>query len=388
MKKKIKSSKRGLTFSIESEAFPSGTRFSYLIDQKKKRILIIQSKEGKNTVSRKKSGNRYIPLFDIRANAVKECISQCDHMEIRVYKDTILIDLKGKVSSIIQIPRIALKATGTDTYYQTTVFDWMHESGIGSYEDQKTVSEQIPDVIKVISLFSGAGFLDYPFQKDDSFDIIYAVDQDPSACTTYLENIGDHIVNADIHSISHLPKCNLVIGGPSCKAFSNANRKTRLDNHKDAGLISQYLRIVEETSPEVFVIENVPQFLTVFQGSNLKLIKDSFPEYDISSAIVDDSDLGGFTTRKRGIIIASKIGRIHIPKISLHKKGPYVKHCQKFHLSGSITGISPFLRKKQSERWIMYHREETGSRFLILRERICILTVITVFIQTNLPQPL
>lgn len=54
-----------------------------------------------------------------------------------------------------------------------------------------------------------------------------------------------------------LPKINLLIGGSPCQDFSGAN-KTRLgDKGLKSGLFYEYVRLLEETNPEYFLLENV-----------------------------------------------------------------------------------------------------------------------------------
>lgn len=128
-----------------------------------------------------------------------------------------------------------------------------------------------------MSLFSGAGILDWPFFKDERFSIQYAIDYDAGACQTYRQNIGMHIVHGDVHKAftkengfpldSTVKAPDAIIGGPSCKPFSNANRHTRLEDHPDSDLLMQYMRIVETLNPKVFAIENVPEVLTACGGS-------------------------------------------------------------------------------------------------------------------------
>lgn len=65
--KKIKSSKRGLTFSLDETDIQIGARYRYIIDKKKQEILIIPDEQGSLKVSRKKSGSKIKPLFDLRS---------------------------------------------------------------------------------------------------------------------------------------------------------------------------------------------------------------------------------------------------------------------------------------------------------------------------------
>lgn len=51
--------------------------------------------------------------------------------------------------------------------------------------------------MNIVSLFSGAGGLDFGFKKA-GFEIIWENDFDKNACASYKKNIGDHINCGDI----------------------------------------------------------------------------------------------------------------------------------------------------------------------------------------------
>ena len=90
-------------------------------------------------------------------------------------------------------------------------------------------------------------------------------------------------------------------------------------DHDDYWLLKEYLRITQEVHPEVFVIENVPQFLTANQGELLQKVMDSTPEYDVTAN--RGHGCGPWrihTMRKRAILIGSRIGRICLPDLKVH----------------------------------------------------------------------
>lgn len=336
MLKKYKKSKRGLTFSLESNAFPVGSRFTYQVNPAANEILIVRSESG-NTVSRKKTGKKIKSLFDLRSRKVMDLMDRCDYFEIEPVGDEIIVRFcRKKVVSILQrkiheageilgsscIGSIILpvemvkKVSGGELLYtQMTIEEYLRGK-----EEAKEIKKDIPLVYKVISLFSGAGMLDKPFADDPAFQIVYAVDNEPAACESYRYNIGDHIECKSVTEVDgkDLPKAEVVIGGPSCKAFSNENRRTRMRDHDDYWLLNEYLRITEEVHPEVFVIENVPQFLTANQGELLQKVISSSTEYKVTSIVVMDADLGGYTMRKRAVVIGSRIGEIRLPNLKVY----------------------------------------------------------------------
>lgn len=348
MTKKIKKSKRGLTFSMnKTDSFQIGARYNYIV--KDNNIIINLCEAGSLKVSKKKSGKSLNPLFDIRSKEVKKIVSEANYLQIEVQDEKIIVytckevkksafqllkkkkhdieqilSINKKVTGEIIIPRELLKASGSnvssDYFTQITLDNWI--SGFSVVQDAKAITQikkEIKTVFDVISLFSGGGMLDYPFHKDNSFNLVYAIDYEKAAVETYQANIGNHIEHKNILDVvtSEIPDGAVIIGGPSCKAFSNSNRNTRLKEHQDVDLVDEYIRIVTEKTPDIFVIENVPEFLTACDGEYLNRVLDNLSDYEVSYQVVKDSDLGGFTKRKRVIIIGSKIGKIEIPNIKL-----------------------------------------------------------------------
>lgn len=330
--KKIKKSSRGLTFSFdETKEFYPGSHYSYIVADNQ--ILIQASDDGNMTVSRKKSGKKMKSLLDIRKKSVVSQIQKADFMEISFEGNTIVVYLrkKSKVyqrnNNVISIEEIleseqyaayhmpvSMLAVGGE-FQQLTIVDYL---GFLQKNTEARLETEIHTVFKVVSLFSGAGMFDYPFYLDENFKIVFACDYDQAAVESYKVNIGEHVKCVDIRSVSGLEKTDVVIGGPSCKAFSNANRSTtRLLDHPDYFLVKEYIRIVKETGTNVFVIENVPEFITANEGKLLESVLSELNDYESTVNIICDSDVGGYTGRKRVFIIGSKIGKISLPKVKL-----------------------------------------------------------------------
>lgn len=186
------------------------------------------------------------------------------------------------------------------------------------------IKDDLSYVYRVCSLFSGAGMLDYPFHKDPAFKIVFANDSDAGACMTYRRNIGKHILCAPISEVDGTKiHAEVGIGGPCCFGFSNANR-TNLESdesQKKRDLIDEYIRVISNIKEmKVIVVENVPQFLSRSQGKYMERLLSELPAYEFSVQNVVDCEVGGYTSRKRAIVIGSKIGQISLPNI---KVSPY-----------------------------------------------------------------
>lgn len=116
---------------------------------------------------------------------------------------------------------------------------------------------------KVIDLFAGAGGLSCGFTQTGLFTIKVAAENNPKARETYEKNNkGVHMEN-DVRYIDYnkLKKrygdIDVVIGGPPCQGFSNANRQKNTIVSNNNRLVKEYVRAILDVRPKVFVMENV-----------------------------------------------------------------------------------------------------------------------------------
>lgn len=329
---RIKYSKRGLTFSFQAnETFEAGTKYRYIVDTKDASIIIIPDQNGKYKMSQK--GDNRKPLVDLRNKEVKEAISLAQYMEIEITNETIIVHVIKKTMNVEglsdkQTVELFDKTEKQTLYldkkdfieHNTELISALTAAGIFSSKEKEDISY----VFDVVSLFSGAGMLDFPFKLDDSFDIKFAVDFDKSACETYRHMIGDHILCMDMRDldVNQVPECDVLIGGPCCQGYSNANRALtgKEEARKKRLLIHDYIRVVKERKPLVFLVENVPQFLTKDNAEHLNTILTELSDYEVTYSVVNDNDVGGYSNRKRMILIGSRIGKIEIPDVELFKK--------------------------------------------------------------------
>lgn len=114
---------------------------------------------------------------------------------------------------------------------------------------------------KVIDLFSGAGGLSYGFLQTGLFDIVAAAENNIQAQETYKRNHKDVKMFNNVTEITSdtldTDNIDVVIGGPPCQGFSNANRQKNTVISMNNHLVKEYVRIISEIKPKVFVMENV-----------------------------------------------------------------------------------------------------------------------------------
>ena len=114
-----------------------------------------------------------------------------------------------------------------------------------------------------IDLFSGAGGLSLGFLQSQRFDIKVAFENNPNMQETYRKNHPGVDVRGDVCAADYdeiqkqYGSIDVVIGGPPCQGFSNANRQKNHAISQNNMLVKQYIRAIQELQPIAFVMENV-----------------------------------------------------------------------------------------------------------------------------------
>lgn len=159
--------------------------------------------------------------------------------------------------------------------------------------------------MEVVSLFSGAGGLDLGFVQA-GHRIIWANDNYSDAVATYRHNIGNHIVEGDIKSISadDIPDCDIVIGGFPCQGFSVANAKRNEKDERNI-LYKELLRVIQSKQPKFFLAENVKGILSFNKGKTFEMIINDFKSlnYDVKYQVLNSANYGVPQIRERVIIV-------------------------------------------------------------------------------------
>jgi DNA (cytosine-5)-methyltransferase 1 len=171
-------------------------------------------------------------------------------------------------------------------------------------------SQQVPTTgPTVIELFAGCGGMALGFVQS-GFQTILANEWDRSACDSLRANITDRVLNCPIQEIKRFPQADVVAGGPPCQGFSNLGE--RVPNDPRNQLWRQYFRCVEQSGAKVFVLENVPPLLSSAEfGEMTKLARKL--GFQLASGVLNAADYGVPQTRKRAIVIGSRIGEPTLP---------------------------------------------------------------------------
>lgn len=192
----------------------------------------------------------------------------------------------------------------------------------------------------VISLFTCGMGLDIGFQRA-GFETVYCNDITPFACNTIRRNRpGIHCDEGDITGISTrmilagsgLEKgaADVLIGGPPCQSFSTAGKRRGFKDKRGAALL-EYIRVIREARPRIFVFENVPGLLSAAKthvpfyerAGGRRITKSSsygslFAEilrnfstlggYDFEFSILNSADYGVAQKRRRLVMVGTRTG--------------------------------------------------------------------------------
>ena len=118
-------------------------------------------------------------------------------------------------------------------------------------------------MFNTIDLFAGAGGLSLGFMQTKKFDIKVAYEFNPAMQETYKKNHPGVAVFGDVRDANFAEikekygDIDVVIGGPPCQGFSNANRQKNHAISQNNSLVKQYIRAILELKPKAFVMENV-----------------------------------------------------------------------------------------------------------------------------------
>lgn len=169
---------------------------------------------------------------------------------------------------------------------------------------------------KVIDLFCGCGGLSQGF-IDAGYDVILGIDNWIDAINTFnFNHKKSNGIVADLLTLSpelvsrnkKIDKVDVIIGGPPCQGFSIAGKRI-VDDERNQ-LYKSFLHYVEFFKPKAFLMENVPNIMSIGNGAIKKQIISDFEKigYKMSNKILLASDYGVPQNRKRAFFIGLKDG--------------------------------------------------------------------------------
>lgn len=190
--------------------------------------------------------------------------------------------------------------------------------------------------LKAISLFTGAGGLDFGFEAA-GFETRVALEMDVRCVETLRLNRSWPVIDKDVATCPTseilergglgVGEADILIGGPPCQPFSKsgfwARGEARRLGDPRAGTLDAYMRVLEEAQPRTFLLENVEGLGFRGKDEGLRLILRELARinevrgtsYSASLAILNAADYGVPQIRRRLFIIGHRQGsRFEFPR--------------------------------------------------------------------------
>lgn len=183
--------------------------------------------------------------------------------------------------------------------------------------------------LQTISLFTGAGGLDFGFEAA-GFETAVAVEMDSACCKALRANRSWPIIEGDIHDVEvsrmlavarlEPGEADMLIGGPPCQPFSKSGYWVSGDSRrledKRADTLSAYLRVLEESQPRAFLLENVAGLAFRGKDEGLERILGGISEINARTGtnykpvwrVLNAAEFGVPQFRERVFIVASREG--------------------------------------------------------------------------------
>ena len=160
--------------------------------------------------------------------------------------------------------------------------------------------------IRIGTLFSGIGAIEHAFQRLNlNYEIVFAGDIEPNCKKSYLANYKLDESNwfndiRDFDAKPYAKKVDFVVGGAPCQAFSMVGKRLGFEDARGT-LFYEFARVVKETSPKVFLFENVKGLLNHDNGRTWHVMHDIFEElgYQVYFRVLNSKDYGIPQNRER-----------------------------------------------------------------------------------------
>ncbi len=186
---------------------------------------------------------------------------------------------------------------------------WAIPANAQKPEDRRLKDDPAARKYNVIDLFCGCGGFSKGFEEA-GFSVRFGIDLWQDAIVTYKKNFpGAAVLNEDIEKISGkqiLELCGMapedvdvIIGGPPCQGFSVSGKRL-IDDERNR-LYKAFVGLVAEIKPKMFVMENVPGLVRLFDGQVCKQVVEDFTNigYTVKYQILSADNYGVPQQRRR-----------------------------------------------------------------------------------------
>jgi len=182
--------------------------------------------------------------------------------------------------------------------------------------------------MRVVEIFSGVGLSSWGM-KQAGANVVGACEIDQKFVTAYnSQKVLNPVATCTDVDKYDIPKCDLLSGGPVCKAFSpGANRFGTKGQDDVRNTFPHFFRAIDRCSPTFILIEN-SYGLTRFSGYLFEIIEGlKHRGYNVDSDKIDCYDYGIPQHRHRAVILGSKKGLWMVTRPALRVGNTTVAGC-------------------------------------------------------------
>lgn len=179
---------------------------------------------------------------------------------------------------------------------------------VGSWRDESAARHY-----RFADFFAGLGGFHVGLSKL-GHECVFACELDDDLREVYQQNFGIR-PEGDIRSVreSDVPPHDILCAGFPCQPFSLAGKKKGAACPSSGKLIDDVFRIVKYRQPRYVLLENVPNVLTIADGTFWQHIQTSFDAlgYEVQHRIYSPLQFGLPQQRNRLFVVASRCGMEH-----------------------------------------------------------------------------
>lgn len=188
------------------------------------------------------------------------------------------------------------------------------------------------NTIKFIDLFAGIGGIKIGFEAEN-FKCVFSNDIDKYCKITFDHNFNQNSNNSlfleDIVNISSadLPDFDLLTAGFPCQPFSIAGYQKGFQDKGRGDLFFEIIRILKDTKPEAFFLENVKNLKTHDKGNTLAFIYEQLEVigYKVKDAVLNTVEYGNLPQNRERIYLVGFLNNDFFNRFNFPDKIPLKK---------------------------------------------------------------
>ena len=180
--------------------------------------------------------------------------------------------------------------------------------------------------LKTIDLFAGMGGLGLGFSSV-GFETVFANDCDKWCKITYDKNTQHaKLTLKSLYDVTaeEIPPYDILLGGFPCQPFSSAGPQKGFEDARGT-LIFEVVRLLRETRPKAFLLENVLGILSHNKGQTFAVILDTLQNdlgYFVKYAVLDTQTHANLPQHRKRVFMVGFLDKKHYDAFTFPEKIP------------------------------------------------------------------